>query len=176
MLCVWWHHPSADGVVVSAGFTVLSCRLRWCVYGDTIQVDVVLLCLLVALYWVASWYGVCMLTQSKWKWCCFVCWFHFTELRVGIVCVWWHHPSGVGVVVSAGCTVLSWELIWFIYVDTIHVEVVLICLLILLYWVASWYAVCMLTPSKWRLCCCVFWLQCTELRVDMMCVWLHYLS
>jgi len=50
MLCVWRHHPSGGGVVVSAGCTVLSCQLICCVYGDTIQAEVVLLCLLVALY------------------------------------------------------------------------------------------------------------------------------
>jgi hypothetical protein len=61
---------------VCAGCTVLSCELIWCVYCDT-----------------------------KWRWWCFVSWLHCTELRVDMVCVWWHHPNGVGGVVCAGCTV-----------------------------------------------------------------------
>ena len=41
---------------MSAFCTLLSCELIWCVYGDVIQVDVVLvvLCLLIALSRVAS--------------------------------------------------------------------------------------------------------------------------
>ena len=131
--------------------------------------------MLVELYWYASWYGVRMVTPSKWSWCC-VCWLYFTKMPVDMVCIWWHHSSGGGVVVSDGCTVLSCKLIWCMYVDTIQVEVVFMCLLVALYLFASWYAVCMLKPSNWRCCCCVCWLQYTELRVDMMCVWLHYLS
>ena len=173
MLCVWWHHSSGGGAVVFAGCTVLSCALIWCAYGDTIQVEVVLLCLLVALYWVARWYGVCMVTPFKWRWCCCVCWLYCTELPVDMVCVCWHHPSGAGIVVSAGCTVLSCALIWCACGDTIQLDVVL-CLLVALYWVARWYGVRMVTPFKWRWWCCVCWLYCTELPVDMLCVWWHH--
>jgi hypothetical protein len=132
---------------------VLSCELICCVYGDTIQLEVV----------------VC------------VCWLYCTELRVDWLCIWWHHPTGGGGVVCAGCTVLSWELTGYVYGDTIQVEVVVVlCMLVVLYWVASWlvigdtiqlevvlclllslcraaswYTMYMVTPSKWRWWCCV---------------------
>jgi hypothetical protein len=44
------HRPSGGGGGVSAGCTVLSCQLISCVYSDTTQVEMVVLCLLVALY------------------------------------------------------------------------------------------------------------------------------
>jgi len=37
-------------VVFCAGCTVLSCVLICCVYGDTIKMEMVILCVLVALY------------------------------------------------------------------------------------------------------------------------------
>ena len=171
-MCVWWQNQRGGGAVVSAGYNVLSCDLKRCVYGDTIRVEVVLLCLLVVLYWVARWHGVCMVTPSKRRWFVCVCWLQCTELPVDMVCVWWNHRSGGGAVVSASCNVLSCQLVWCVYGDTIQVELVL-WLLVALYWFACRYSVCMLTPFKWRWCYCVYRLHCTELRVDMVYVCWH---
>ena len=61
-----------------------------------------------------------------------MCWLHCNELRVDMLCIWRHHPSGGGFV-CAGCTVLSCELIYCVYGDTIQGEVVVLCVLVALY-------------------------------------------
>ena len=91
ILCVWCHYPNGRGGVVCVGFTVLCYEVTCCVYGDTIQMLMVF-CALVALFCIAWWYLVYIMTPSKWKWWCSVGWLHCTELRVDFLCIKWHHP------------------------------------------------------------------------------------
>ena len=153
-----------------AGRSVLSYEVTFCVYGDTIQVEGVVLCLLVALSWVASWYAVYMVTPSKFSWCCCVCLFLYIEFVGDMPCAWWYYQNGGGGIVYAGCTVLSCELISCEYDDPIQMKMVL-CVLAALYWVACWFLVYIVTTSKLKWWCCVWWLHCTELRVHKLCVW-----
>ena len=135
MLCIWWHHPSGGRGVVSAGCTVLIYELICCVYGDTIRKEMVLLCVLVSLYWVVCSLLVYIVTPSKWGWFCYVRWLQCADLRVYMLCEWWHHPKGTGGVLYAGCTLLICELICCVYGNTIQKKMVKICVLVVLYWV-----------------------------------------
>ena len=211
VLCLWWHNPNGVGVVVCVGCPVLRCVLMCCVYGDTIQMQVVKLCVLVALccvtrwhvvfmvtsfkcswllllfvlfalYWVAFWYPVCMVKPSKWNWWCCMCYLHSSELCVNMLCVWWRHPSGGGVVAFTGCTVLSSVLTSCVHIDTIQLELVVLCVLVALCWFSCWLLVYILhfplvyivTPSKWKWLCFLCRLHCAELRGNMLCVCWHH--